>query len=511
MSLAIIFILIFSIMLIILNLKNKYHIFFMLMMVGMALAMATIIVDISKISNYILPSRYIFRNVESVLYTTIKRLLRIPLSSLLIMRNCGIVTYLVANIFFVVSFNNSIRNDSMKHPYRRKKWRLVLLALFPLAYFIFYHPYTAYWIYIIGKTSATTARQTLWYSFLSVFDIIILICSILYLIYPIVYLVSNYLKNRITFFSEQLLGLAVSLALLNTTFFCMFFIGIFSFSVKTVFKDVIWHYNFGELIPEFYIVYLPFVMCIILSVVLFIVIRFKVADIINSFKARTIKKNLNSMYQNQRDVLHSLKNLLLRIEILSEEALKSGTIEECIKNIDAIRAICIDNMNIISKTMEYIKIQTIHALSNNFIDAVESALKTVPIPDDVTVVKNYQRPEIYLNFDMYHITQSIVNLIYNSVDAMEKIPNGDKNITITVYDSNNWVYFSVADTGCGIPRKLLNKVYSPYTTTKLKPNNWGLGLTYVFQIIKAHYGHIRFRSKAGKGTVVEILLPRSSP
>jgi hypothetical protein len=481
----------------------------MLMMVGMALGLSTIVVGISKNSNYILPGNYIFNSLESIIYTIINNVVHIPLSTLLIIRNLGIVIYLVANIFFVLSFNNSILSDSKGRTFRRYIVQFILLSAFPLLYFALYHPNTAYWIYIINDTLDTAAKQTQWFHFFKVVDILVIICSILYLTYPTVYLISNYLKNRITFFSEQLLGLAISLALLNSTFFCMFFIGSFRYSIDTVFSSGLWLYKLKDRIPIFYISYLPFIMSMILFVVLYIVIRFKAADIINGFKDKLLLKNLNSLYLNQRDILHSNKNLMLRIKLLSEEALNNYGTDLGRQKIEAISLLCESNMSIASKTLDYIKIHSMHTITNDFISAVEDAIKEVSIPDGITIIKNYQQPHIYGNFDMYHITESIANLLNNSVDAIKSVYRDEHKICITVYASKSWIYCSISDTGCGIPKKLIKKIFTPYTSTKSKQSNWGVGLTYVFRIIKSHFGYIRFKSRLGRDTVVEILLPRS--
>ena len=511
MSLTIMSILLFSIVLLVTDYKNKYHLFFILMMLGMALPMATVIAEIARSSNYILPPDYVLGGLESIIYTRINKVLHIPLSTLLIIRNCGIVTYLIANIFFVISFSNSIHGGEEGGLTKQKVGRYILLSAFPLLYFILYHPRTAYWIYVVGQTLDTDAHRNSWFTLFKVADVLVMILGILYLAYPIIYLISNFLKNRITFFAEQLLGLSVSLALLNGTFFYMFFIGIFRLSAQAVSRYGLWRYMFLDRIPVFYIAYMPFVMLLILATVLFIIIRFKTIDLINSFKARTIRRNLNSLYLNQRDILHSNKNLMFRIKLLSEEALEHYGTDLGRERLETVRDLCDSNMNVISKTLDYIRALTIHTISNDFIRAIENALTEAAIPEDITVIRDYQLPEIYFDFDMYHITQSIANLLNNSVDAIRNRVSQRREIRITVYASNNWVYCSIADTGCGIPGKLLKKIFTPYTSTKSKQHNWGLGLSYVFRIIKAHYGYIRFKSKPGTDTVAEILLPRGRP
>ena len=509
MSLTIVAMLLFSLALLFVDNKNKYSYFFILMMSGMALAMMSIIVEIAKNSNYLLPPGYIFRNVENMIYYQINRILRIPLSTLLIIRNSGVTIYLSAMILFVSSFNKSIASDDEKRGFRRHIVVRNFLPVYPVFYFIFYHPESAYRIYVHGKQLSGTQMNN-WFSILEIMDIAAIVLAALYLVYPIVYLLLNQLRNGITFFAEQLLGLAVSLALLNCLFFYMFFLGTFRLSAASVIRSGLWRYSFLERIPQFYITMLPFLMLLIECIILYIIIRFRATDFINALKSRMMRKNIGALYQNQRDILHSNKNQMFRLKLLADEALTHYGQDTGKEKLEEIRNLCEGNMETISRTLDYIKVFTIHTVSNDFVQVVENALRIAAVPEEIEVIKDYRQPSISGYFDEYHIEQSLVDLIINAVDAIQSKYGGAAQIRITVNASVNWIYCMITDTGCGIPRKMLKRIFDPYVSTKSKQNNWGMGLAYVQRIVKAHYGQIRFRSNPAKSeTVAEILLPRS--
>jgi signal transduction histidine kinase len=65
----------------------------------------------------------------------------------------------------------------------------------------------------------------------------------------------------------------------------------------------------------------------------------------------------------------------------------------------------------------------------------------------------------------------------------------------------------VGDTGCGIPREDLNKIFDPFYTTKKKGSGLGLGLSTVYGIVGRHKGAITVESGTGKGTAFTITLP----
>ena len=69
----------------------------------------------------------------------------------------------------------------------------------------------------------------------------------------------------------------------------------------------------------------------------------------------------------------------------------------------------------------------------------------------------------------------------------------------------------VSDTGVGIPRTILNRIFDPYFTTKEKAKGTGLGLSIVQGIVKRHRGDIRIYSEPGRGTGIHVYLPIVAP
>ena len=75
----------------------------------------------------------------------------------------------------------------------------------------------------------------------------------------------------------------------------------------------------------------------------------------------------------------------------------------------------------------------------------------------------------------------------------------------------NWIEISISDTGSGIPEEHLDKIFSPFFTTKSNDKGTGLGLSIVYVIIKMHRGQIRVKSQTGKGTTFTVTLPVNLP
>lgn len=86
----------------------------------------------------------------------------------------------------------------------------------------------------------------------------------------------------------------------------------------------------------------------------------------------------------------------------------------------------------------------------------------------------------------------MTNLISNAYGAM---PQGGV-LTIKTEGSPVSLIISVSDTGIGIPKENLNKLFEPFFSTKQIGKGTGLGLAVTYEIVKMHYGDIKVESNA---------------
>jgi signal transduction histidine kinase len=103
--------------------------------------------------------------------------------------------------------------------------------------------------------------------------------------------------------------------------------------------------------------------------------------------------------------------------------------------------------------------------------------------------------------DRHQIRRALYHLFTNAIDAM---PEGG-TLTVAASQEKEALVISVQDTGCGIPKEVVDSIYDPFFTSKTK--GAGLGLTMVHQIIMNHRGEIKIRSEVDKGTIATIRLP----
>ncbi|MDM8535415.1 response regulator [Desulfobacterales bacterium HSG17] len=125
----------------------------------------------------------------------------------------------------------------------------------------------------------------------------------------------------------------------------------------------------------------------------------------------------------------------------------------------------------------------------------------------------------YVMADPTQIHQVVMNLCTNAFHAMQDT-GGVLTVTLNQKDINEvnsakypelspapHIVLSVKDTGCGMNKNIVDRIFEPYFTTKEKGKGTGLGLAVVHGIIKAHNGTMNVESSPGKGSSFYVWLP----
>jgi len=114
------------------------------------------------------------------------------------------------------------------------------------------------------------------------------------------------------------------------------------------------------------------------------------------------------------------------------------------------------------------------------------------------------------DIDRDQMTQVLLNLIKNGVEAMEG-RSGRVQVSARAIPETDRVRFSVSDQGNGIAAGAEDKVFQPFFTTKSIGKGTGLGLPISYGIVKMHNGNIWFESDPGKGTTFHVEIPKTRP
>lgn len=121
----------------------------------------------------------------------------------------------------------------------------------------------------------------------------------------------------------------------------------------------------------------------------------------------------------------------------------------------------------------------------------------------IKLIKDFRNiPKACFNLDS--LKQAFLNIIINAIQAM---PNGGELKIQTDEDDGRNVKISFSDTGMGISKENLNRLFTPFFTTKEQGEGTGLGMYITHSIIERYGGEITVESEQSKGTTVHIVLP----
>ena len=108
----------------------------------------------------------------------------------------------------------------------------------------------------------------------------------------------------------------------------------------------------------------------------------------------------------------------------------------------------------------------------------------------------------------------IYRLVYNLVENAIKYNHPLGQVTVTAYQRNKHVYLSVEDTGSGIPKELMERVFEPFfrvdKSRSRELGGVGLGLAFVREIVRVHDGSICIKSGKTGGTIFEVTFAQHS-
>jgi signal transduction histidine kinase len=223
-------------------------------------------------------------------------------------------------------------------------------------------------------------------------------------------------------------------------------------------------------------------------------------------------EKLASMGQMAAGVAHELNNplstILLYTHILGKKLAGRDDLDHDLKLVAEESQRC---KKIVGNLLDFARQSRVHLQSVDVEDLVRKAVDgaactlepsnghEVSLETDVT-------PGLRADLDRDQITQVLVNLVKNGVEAMEG-RSGVVRVSAFETPEQKRLHIAVSDQGGGIPQSARDKVFQPFFTTKSIGKGTGLGLPISYGIVKMHQGTIWFDCEAGQGTTFHIELP----
>lgn len=226
-------------------------------------------------------------------------------------------------------------------------------------------------------------------------------------------------------------------------------------------------------------------------------------------------EKLASMGQLSAGIAHEINNplgaIILNTSSIIEDISENSELSEYQEDMQLILEQAERCKKIVSDLLNFSRKNAVDKEPTNLDSIIRNSPQSAVKPESVKlkINTNFKDPVAEVHGDK--ITQIIVNLIMNAVDAMEK----EGTIEISGYDTEDQMIIKVKDDGPGIPKEKKNKIFEPFFTTKQMGKGTGLGLAVTYGIIKTHKGDISVESNDDPSqgptfTEFTITLPRKS-
>lgn len=218
-----------------------------------------------------------------------------------------------------------------------------------------------------------------------------------------------------------------------------------------------------------------------------------------------ISKEISSSETTSKIFCHYIKNEILAIQsevdMLPKTDSSSGIIEDLLKRCQTLYG-RIDEIHRSTKTSQLnLKPFSLQDLMTQTLDIFSYDL------EHVNVKTHYPKHTVTALLDPVYMEQALHNIIKNALDSMEDLPASHRSLHVTLTAANRWAQILIKDSGKGISKENLDKIFLPFYSSHSYSRHWGIGLTLTYKIILAHEGKITAESIPGEGTSISILLP----
>ena len=229
-------------------------------------------------------------------------------------------------------------------------------------------------------------------------------------------------------------------------------------------------------------------------------------ELIQAAKMAVVGQTMTSLAHELNQPLNAMSTYLYSAKLSCE----SGNVAAVNKSIDQVESLSHRMSKIISSLRSFAKKPDAEQPARRLMlrDVVEQAITIVNTKAKRQMIEIDN--QIDDNMDVFGnelaIEQVLINLMVNSCDAISELNDSERKITISpLYSSDTHHVVAIEDSGSGFDTHIVEKLFTPFTTTK--EVGLGLGLTISQSLMEKYAGHIYLASSLEKGALVILELP----
>jgi signal transduction histidine kinase len=222
-------------------------------------------------------------------------------------------------------------------------------------------------------------------------------------------------------------------------------------------------------------------------------------------------EKLAGMGQLSAGIAHELNNPLgvitMYSNILKEELPADSAM---LQDIDLIVEQADRCRKIVGGLLNFARKNQLNLSESDVLKLARHSIDSVVVPEAIIIKLNADVTDPVVNLDYDQMTQVFTNLLKNAVEAMP----AQGEIVFGISDSTDNMTVHITDSGTGIPPENMDKLFTPFFTTKGIGKGTGLGLPIIYGIVKMHKGDVSVKSNADPskgptGTTFTITIPRN--
>ncbi|HYF82854.1 MAG TPA: MASE3 domain-containing protein [Clostridia bacterium] len=228
-----------------------------------------------------------------------------------------------------------------------------------------------------------------------------------------------------------------------------------------------------------------------------------------------IKKQQHNMQQQEKlaligqmtaGIVHEIKNPLATIKGLSQLIKLKATSDKVKEYSNVINSAIDDVTKVVNEFLSFAKPNPtfkIRTSLNRIVESMKLITETQCYTKNIKSQFHFSSCPIEITADEIKIKQVILNITENAIAAMENVELPELIVSTYYMPESGEGVIKIVDNGIGMSPDVLNKIGTPFFTTKEKGTGLGLGISY--QIMNDHNGRIEVESEEGKGTTFKIL------